>query len=308
MAELVKGVALRRAGEFLEKAEVQYFDMYLLAAWDGTEVVRLELPAGKRFGLYPQAGWSALECVYVLRGQAVCEESSPAVILQPGDYLAGSPVQEPCILRAVTDATLLYLSSQPSFHQVSGQTKYLQDLAIAVELKDGYTADHCKRIQDLSLRVGRYLHLDPVRQYNLFHGAFLHDLGKVAIPDHVLFKPDRLTPEEWEIMKQHPITGGRMLANTAFASAATVLEQHHERLDGSGYPLGLTGDAICLEAQIVAVVDSYDAMTSDRVYRKGMDHERAMEELEKGAGRLYNPLVVEAFRRVINDLKEMGVA
>lgn len=297
--ELARGVALRRAGEFIEKADLRDYGWHLLASWDGTEVIRQEVPAGKRFGLHPQEGWSALECFFVLEGQAVWEEGNPPVIVKSGDYLAGSPVEEPVMLRALTDLTLLYVCSQPSFHMVSDQVAYLQKLAVTVEEKDGYTEGHCRRIRDLSVQIGRRLRLDPVQQFYLFHGSYMHDLGKLAVPDAILNKPGRLTEEEWRIMKQHPLTGGRMLANTPVAGAARILEQHHERLDGSGYPLGLVGDQICLEAQIVAVVDSFDAMTSDRVYRRAMSWEAALAELEEGMGRLYNPQAVEALAEVL---------
>lgn len=309
MAELVGGVTLHRAGEYLEKADLRYGGWHLLASWDGTEVIRQEVPAGKRFGLRPQEGWNALEYFYVLQGQAIWEEGDPVEILRPGDYLSANPVQEPCILRALTDLTLLYVCSQPSFHLVSQQVAYLQQMAVSVEEKDGYTAGHCQRVQDLSLKIGRSLQLNPVQQFTLFHGAYLHDLGKVAVPDSILLKAGRLSPEEWTVMRQHPITGARMLSGTSVVGSAPVLEQHHERLDGSGYPHGLTGDLICLEAQIVAVVDSFDAMTSDRVYRTAMDRDSAMEELDKNAGKLYNQRVVQALVQVIDDdANDTGVA
>ncbi|MFZ5816462.1 MAG: HD domain-containing phosphohydrolase [Bacillota bacterium] len=304
MGELVKGVTLRRAAEFIEKAELRHFGWYLLGSWDGTEVIRQEVPAGKRFGLRPQEGWSALECFYLLKGEVLWEGGEPPLTLSPGDYLVASPAQEPCILRALTDASLLYVCSQPSFHMVSDQVAYLQRLSVSVETKDGYTEDHCRRIRDLSMRIGQRLKLDPVGQFHLFHGSYLHDLGKVAVPDGILQKPGGLTAEEWRIMREHPLTGGRMLAGTAVAGAAAILEQHHERLDGSGYPRGLTGDQICLEAQIVAVVDSFDAMTTDRVYRKAVPVEAALEELNREAGRLYNPAVVS----LLGEILEEGVA
>lgn len=310
--ELARGVALRRAGESIEKADMRDYGWSLLASWDGTEVIRQEVPAGRRFGLQPQEGWSALECFLVLNGQAVWEEGTPPLIVKPGDYLSGTPVEEPVMLRALTDLTLLYVCSRPSFHMVSRQVAYLQELAVTVEEKDGYTEGHCRRIRDLSVQIGRRLHLDPVQQFHLFHGSYLHDLGKLAVPDSILNKPGRLTEEEWRTMKQHPVTGSRMLANTSVAGAARILEQHHERLDGSGYPQGLAGDQICIEAQIVAVVDSFDAMTSDRVYRRGMGWKSALAELEEGAGRLYNPQVVEALAEVLRlerpSADEEGVA
>jgi HD-GYP domain-containing protein (c-di-GMP phosphodiesterase class II) len=298
--EIVKGVTVRKSGSAIERVNLRNTIWHLLASWDGTEVIRQEYLQGKRFGLRPQEGWNALECYYILEGEAVWEDGDRSIVLGPGDSLTGAPVKEPCILQAVTDLVTLYVCSQPSFHMVSEQVTYLQQLAVSVEEKDGHTADHCGRIQDLSIEVGKRLKLTPAQQYNLFHGAYLHDVGKVGVPDSILLKPGKLTDEEWRIMKQHPTIGGRMLANTNVAHAAHILEQHHERIDGSGYPLGLRGDQICLEAKIVAVVDSYDAMITDRVYRLGMSKDAALNELQKTVGTLYQADVVASFLAVID--------
>jgi HD-GYP domain-containing protein (c-di-GMP phosphodiesterase class II) len=298
--EIVKGVTVRKSGSTIERVNLRNTSWHLLASWDGTEVIRQEYLQGKSFGLRPQEGWNALECYYILEGEAVWEDGDRSVLLGPGDSLTGAPVKEPCILRAVTNLVTLYVCSQPSFHMVSEQVTYLQQLAVSVEEKDGYTADHCRRIRDLSMEVGQRLKLTPGQQYNLFHGAFLHDLGKVGVPDGILLKPGTLSDEEWRIMKQHPTIGGSMLVNTNVAPAAYILEQHHESIDGSGYPLGLRGDEISLEAKIVAVVDSYDAMITDRVYRSGMPKEAARKELQRNVGRLYQADVVETFLDVID--------
>lgn len=293
--ELVKGVWLTRAHEALERSASPVITLSLLASWDGTEVIRQEIPEGKRFGLHPEEGWNALEVLYIAQGEAVWEDGRQSLVLGPGDSLRGNPVQEPCILRARTDLLALYICSQPVFHQLSEELGRFREMAVAVETKDGYTADHCERIQTLSARTAARLGLPPIRQHYLLYGAFLHDLGKVRVPDSILLKPERLTTDEWAIMRQHPVFGREMLRNTFLDGAGFILEQHHERLDGSGYPRGLKGDEISLEAQIVAVVDSYDAMTSDRVYRKAMTHQEAVLELKAGVGRLYRAEVVDAF-------------
>lgn len=298
------GVFLQRPGEAIETVVVSGLTMHLIATWDGTEVIRQEIPAGRRFGLSPDEGWQGLETLFVLKGEAVWEQGEQSVTLGPGDSVRGTPVQEPCILRAVTDFDTLYIVSRPMFHTVSREIARLQEMTLAVEEKDGYTAEHCRRIQDLSDRIGRQLQLPPVRLDVLLYGSYLHDLGKVGVPDSILNKPESLTPEEWEIMKQHPVLGRDMVMRTPAAPAAYILEQHHERLDGSGYPRGLKGDEITLEAQIVAVADTYDAMTSDRVYRKGMSKADAVAELRRCAGRLFREDVVNAFLQVLADRAE----
>lgn len=151
------------------------------------------------------------------------------------------------------------------------------------------------RIRNMALAVGQRLRLPARRLHVLDYGAFFHDLGKVGVPAEILGKPGALTPSEWEIMRRHPVLGREMIAHSYMGDAGPVIEQHHERFDGSGYPGGLRGDEICLEAHIVGVVDSYDAMTTDRVYRRGMDPQVALAEIQRCPGTLYRPEVVDAF-------------
>ena len=177
------------------------------------------------------------------------------------------------------------------------------DLAISVEEKDGYTADHCQRIMELSMKVGEKIGLSSEELYTLHIGSFLHDVGKTKIPDCILNKPAKLTNEEYELMKKHTLYGGELLRSTGSPTlirAATVVEQHHERYNGSGYPFGLKGNEIPLLSSIVGVVDSFDAMTSVRVYSQGRSQEEALEELIRERGRLFNPDVVDAFLSIMS--------
>lgn len=298
MGSMVQGVTVRREGNPLERVNVQGIDCQLLATSDDTELIRQQIPSGRCFCLRPQEGRGPSWC-YILDGQAVGDAGDASTVLTQGDCLVGAPVGEPCVLQALTDLTLLHVGMQPSFYRMGAQVIGLEQLSASVEAKDGYTAEHCSRIRDLALRVGARLALTPAQRYTLHYGALLHDLGKVAVPDAILQKPGPLTDAEWSLMRMHPDIGGRMLGGTAVASAARVLREHHERVDGSGYPLGLTGDEICVEAQIVAVVDSYDAMTTDRVYRRAMPKEAAIAELERGSGSIYSGVIVNAFRDAI---------
>ncbi|HEX8339235.1 MAG TPA: HD domain-containing phosphohydrolase, partial [Pyrinomonadaceae bacterium] len=134
---------------------------------------------------------------------------------------------------------------------------------------------------------------------SLEFGSLLHDIGKIGVPDAILRKPARLDEEEWVRMREHPLHGQKILRGIEFLEgAARVVAQHHERWDGTGYPLGLSGAQIDLNARIFAVADAFDAITSDRVYRAGRSYDEALAELEAHAGRQFDPHVVEAFRRV----------
>ena len=134
--------------------------------------------------------------------------------------------------------------------------------------------------------------------------AVYHDIGKINVPDAILLKPASLSEEEFEYIKKHPTDGRKLFEKTYLCDIGEIIEQHHERLDGSGYPFGLKDEEICIEAKIVAVLDSYDAMTSDRPYRKGLSAKIAMEELKRFAGIHYDKKIVEIFEEV---LKEEGI-
>jgi len=175
----------------------------------------------------------------------------------------------------------------------------LKALAHALETRDAETHGHSERVVTFSLRLGRELGLDSNQMRSLEFGSLLHDIGKIGVPDAILRKPDKLTEEEWIKMRQHPLHGQAILRGIEFLEgAARVVAQHHEKWDGSGYPLGLRGAEIDLNARIFAVADAFDAMTSDRVYRKGKPYEAAAEELGLFADKQFDPRVVAAFHRV----------
>jgi response regulator RpfG family c-di-GMP phosphodiesterase len=175
----------------------------------------------------------------------------------------------------------------------------LKALVTALETRDLETHGHSERVVNFSLRLGRELGLDEGQMRSLEFGSLLHDIGKIGVPDAILRKPARLTEEEWVLMREHPLHGQKILGGIDFlGGAARVVAEHHERWDGSGYPLGLKGDEIDLNARIFAVADAFDAMVSDRVYRVGRGYEAALAELEACAGAQFDPNVVEAFRRV----------
>ena len=175
----------------------------------------------------------------------------------------------------------------------------LKALTATHETRDAETHGHSERVVNFSLRLGRELRLDAERLMALEFGSLLHDIGKIGVPDAILRKPAKLTEGEWIKMREHPLHGQRILVGIEFLEgAARVVAQHHERWDGSGYPAGLRGEQIDLNARIFAVADAFDAMVSDRVYRRGRPYEEAAAELEKFSGSQFDPAVVAAFHRV----------
>jgi len=178
-------------------------------------------------------------------------------------------------------------------------------LSETVSVADRYTEDHCERLKELSLKIGAELALNATQMEHLKFAALLHDVGKVGVPIHILLKKGKLTEEEWTAIKEHPKKGADIVRRlNGFEAVALIIEQHQERIDGKGYPLGLQKGQIKKEATIISVVDAFDAMTSDRPYRKAMSLEEAIKELEKNSGSQFDQEVVEAFIRILR--KEAG--
>jgi putative nucleotidyltransferase with HDIG domain len=175
----------------------------------------------------------------------------------------------------------------------------LRALTSALETRDAETHGHSERVVTFSLRLGREYGLTSAEMKALEFGSLLHDIGKIGVPDAILRKPAKLTDEEWVKMREHPTHGQQILRGIKFLEgAAKVVAQHHEKWDGSGYPLGLKTEEIDICARIFSVADAFDAITSDRVYRQGRPYEAAAGELNEWSGRQFDPKVVEAFHRV----------
>jgi putative nucleotidyltransferase with HDIG domain len=174
--------------------------------------------------------------------------------------------------------------------------EFIGSLANALDARDRYTSGHSLRVSRLSQAVAAAMNLKAEDQERIRVGALLHDIGKIGIADSVLQKEGRLSDAEFEIVKQHPVIGRRILEGVRGLSPfIPAVELHHENWDGSGYPLGQKGKETPIDARIVHVSDAYDAMTTDRSYRKGMSHERAMQVLREYAGSQFDPQIVEVF-------------
>lgn len=172
-------------------------------------------------------------------------------------------------------------------------------LARAVDANSPWTAGHSERVTRLTMAIADHLHLSRQDMENLHRAALLHDVGKLGIPPSILDKPGKLTDDEFEIIKSHPAKGATILEPIkSYAELIPIVRQHHERFDGKGYPFGLGGEAICQGARILAVADAFDAMVSDRPYRKGWSEERAITLIREGSGSQFNPRVVETFLRI----------
>jgi HD-GYP domain-containing protein (c-di-GMP phosphodiesterase class II) len=173
-------------------------------------------------------------------------------------------------------------------------------LATALEARDPYTRGHSQRVSEYTQVIGREMGLGKEELEHLKLASLMHDVGKIAVPDHILRKEGKLTDEEWQQIKEHPQASARILDGFESLKGMTQWTlDHHERFDGRGYPKGKSGMEIPLPAQIMAMADSFDAMTTDRPYRPGMNLDQVLVEIEKNKGKQWRPDVVEAFLRVM---------
>lgn len=181
----------------------------------------------------------------------------------------------------------------------------IESLRLAVDAKDSYTKHHSDRVSYYSVLIGKQLGLNEEELEILKQGALFHDVGKIGIPDSILQKPGKLTNEEYDDIKNHPSIGSKILAPAKiFNDLVPMVLHHHERYDGRGYPVGLSGEDIPLMARIVCVADSFDAMTSDRSYRPRFDVITALGELENCKGSQFDPICVDAFLIALRQNKE----
>ena len=185
----------------------------------------------------------------------------------------------------------------------------IEALAVAIDAKDETTQMHLRRVQVYAQEIGKELGLDKSELQGLCTAALLHDVGKLAIPEHIISKPGKLTPEEFEKMKIHPIVGAEIVGRMKLPyPAVPIIRSHHEKWDGTGYPDGLAGEAIPMGARILAAVDYLDALASDRPYRRALGLQEAMEKVREGSGSCFDPKIVEVLGRRYGELDEIAQA
>lgn len=273
-----------------------------LIAGDGRlEVMLCDLPPGAPCFVTPGSTPDALEVYYLLDGDLVLRMGEDETVLYPGGHFHTRGLSADIPLETRSGARLLMVSEGASFDRMNRCSAELWDLLRRAEDKDLHTHAHGIRVQSCALRICRRMGRTGEFGVSLGIAALFHDVGKCVIPDRILKKPGRLDPEEAAVVRMHPGESCRMLAGGFPDRIPRIAGQHHERLDGSGYPDHLSGDDILPEARILAVADAYDAMTSDRSYRRALPPVAALAELRAGAGRAYDPAVVAALEEMLED-------
>lgn len=295
------GFYIGTENDCLEKSVQGSGSLNLLGKGDGAEVMLQRIKADKTVFIEPGESSELMEFFYILDGTIEIERNDQKTILKRGDYFYSHNLKQTIQFRTKTDVALIYFTTQPVFYYLSATIKELTALADRVSEKDRYILEHNRRVKDYSLKIAGKLNLSKERSENLAFASMFHDLGKINIPDEILNKPGKLTAEEFEMIKKHPADGSKLVQRTYYEGIAEIIYQHHERLDGSGYPLGLKGDEILLEAKIIAVADTYDAMTTDRAYRLRVSPQEAVDELIRLKGIYYDEKVVDAFVQVLKE-------
>lgn len=294
----MEGLNILKNG-YLETVKNGSTSLSLLGRGGGIEMMKQTVLKDKLIILFPGEDSDVQEFFYILSGELEVEVEGERNNLGPDDFYSSKNLKEAVHFTAKTDVTFLSVSTYPIFHALSEEISELRKIGEMVEQKDRYTFKHSSRVSKYAVKTATKMELERARIHNLFIASILHDIGKINIPEEVLKKPDKLTNEEFALIKKHPGDGADMLRKTAYADLADIVEQHHERVNGRGYPFGLVGAEILMEAKIIGVCDTFDAMTEDRAYRKAFTAEYAMNELKQLAGIQYDPAVVEAFEQVL---------
>jgi putative two-component system response regulator len=238
-----------------------------------------------------------------------CASETRGLSLGAMDFIRKPFVPEVLTLRVRNLLDLIRL--QNDLHaEVERKTKEIEGLSLhvvhtladAIDAKDAYTKGHSGRVADYSREIAKRAGYSFERQEEIYMMGLLHDVGKIGVPDSVINKPGRLTDEEFEKIKTHPVRGDKILRNIEeMPKLAIGARWHHERFDGRGYPDGLSGEEIPEEARIIAVADAYDAMTSNRSYRGFIPQDVVREELEKGSGTQFDPRFAAIMLEIINE-------
>ncbi len=282
-------------------------DGYLVRVAVTCEAVSAKLrerPLSAVLGVRGAQGPAALVSVPMrVRGEAIGVVSA---VRHPS--LSGFSDGEVALLQELADQAAMAIDQAGLFARVRQhandlETSYdttLRALMAALDTKDATTEGHSERVARLTVAVAREMGVPEERLLDIERGALLHDVGKIGVPDSVLRKPGSLDKDEWEAMQKHPLLAALMVSKVDFLEGTLpILLYHHERYDGSGYPFGLAGDKIPLEARIFAIVDSYDAMTSERPYSEAMSPQDALREIRAQADAQFDPQVVQAFEAVV---------
>ncbi len=298
----MSGFYIEKRGSSLEKVSQNSATLDLLARGDGAEVLLQEIEADKIIQISSPNRPSVMEFFYILEGSITwLKQDGTSSEISAGDYFYINYFKGKEHLKTNEITKILYVSTEPIFHHISYVIKDFMNMINQVEEKDYYTHSHGKRVQDYASRIASKMGIAGESFERLMYASLFHDIGKIKMDDSILNGKNYPTEREWEEIQKHPIFGREIIEKSLLRNIGEIVEQHHERLDGSGYPYGLKGDKISLEARIIAVIDAFDAMTTDRSYAKAKSITEAVGELKSDAGVKFDEDVVDLFIEVLEE-------
>ncbi|MBM7691165.1 putative nucleotidyltransferase with HDIG domain [Peribacillus deserti] len=295
----MEGLQINKNGESIENILLGSTELRLLGSKKNLEIMHQTVFKDNMFYLYPSDDPEVTEFIYILDGIMAGDINNKAVEIRAGDYCLVNGLKEIVHFTAITDVSYLWIITEPAYSHITDHIKNLREFVTRVEQKDKYTYLHSERVAKYSIKIAKKLKLQKEQVENLFLAAGFHDVGKINVPEEILNKPGRLTDEEFDIIKKHPVDSAKMIKHIYSGKILEIIEQHHERLNGSGYPYGLKENDILHEAKIIAVADTFNAMTEDRAYRKAYSAQYALDEIKSMIGTHYDEEVVSAFEAVL---------
>jgi HD-GYP domain-containing protein (c-di-GMP phosphodiesterase class II) len=297
----MEGLFIDKNNKYINQIKQDNLVLKLIATGDEVDVMMYEVWADDMPAhITPGENPNLMEFYYILEGTVLLKlDNNDEVLFEKGEHFYVYKLKHNIQFTTKDGAKFLYVSSKPLFKYLAN---YYEDLTLLLnqsEENDIYTYNHGNRVQMYSIKICEKLMLSKEIIESLQISSLFHDIGKCNVPYEILNKPSNLTDYEYSFIKKHSLDGGKFIKDKFSERITKIVEQHHERLDGTGYPMGLKAGEILIEARIIAVADTYDAMTSDRAYRMGYSPKFAMEELEKLAGIHYDKAVVNALHEIL---------
>lgn len=269
---------------------------------EGLEIFESHINAGKSIICQPYECAGSISAAYVMSGKIY--HTNDDRYIEPKSWFVCKNLKETHHLSVLEDSTLLMVRTANIVDEQMTMIESISEILHKIQEKDQYTEMHCNNTGNLAVQIATFMKLDEKKIENILYSGKCHDVGKVDLPVDVLNKPHSLTEQEYDLVKTHSEIGSKIIREVIKnEDIAEIIHQHHEKLDGSGYPRGLVGDEISMEARVLLVADSYDAMTTDRPYRARLSSDSAIQELLKYSGIWYDEDVVDTLVHVIKRTK-----
>lgn len=293
--EVESTYVVKRKNSHIDK---KYHDNHL-------QISKIHMSPDRILYIDPVSTQDAFKTYYILEGSCYIFDEDTTVYA--GDMLVFKNSDEVQTIKTLEETVLLVHASQYDVYKtLEDNQEVINAMLLEIQEKDHYTGEHSLRVYELVKKLGLRLGYSSRALNNLTRAAYYHDLGKIFIPNDILNKPAKLSPDEFEIIKGHVELARDMIIENFNETVYKIIYEHHERYNGSGYPNGLAGENICREARMLAICDSFDAMITDRVYKKGKSVEVALQELQELSGSQYDPELVKAFVAMFLEWDDFG--